>query len=220
MVLINYLLGNWRPILNRTGEHLIIISVAILFALLIGISLGIFIYFREKYAGLAMGVVSVLFTIPSLALFGILILILAPFKVGIGKVPAIIALTIYSLLPITRNTYTSLKQTDPSIIQSAYGMGMTARQVVFMIMFPISLPVVMAGIRNAVVVGVGVGTISYLIGAGGLGYFIFEGIQRTNNNMILAGTILISFLGIMLNYLLMVVENVITPRGLKLGTRK
>lgn len=97
---------------------------------------------------------------------------------------------------------------------------MTSRQVVFRVMFPISLPVIMAGIRNAVVVGVGVGTISYLIGAGGLGYFIFEGIQRTNNNMILTGTMLISFLGIILNYLHMVVENVITPRGLKLGTRK
>lgn len=156
-----------------------------------------------------------LFTVPSLAIFGILIVLLSPVKLGIGKFPAIIALLIYSLLPITRNTYTALKQIDPAIIEQAEGMAFTRNRIILNIMMPFSIPLIMSGIRNSFIVGVGVATISHLIGAGGIGYFIFEGIARTNRSTTLAVTFIVSLLGISLNYLLLLFEKIIIPRGLR-----
>lgn len=211
----DYFLKNLDLIIKRSYEHLSILTISIIFAIIIGVSLGIYIYKNEKIANFVIGIFSVLFTIPSLALFGILIVILSPFKAGIGKIPSIIALTLYSTLPIIRNTYTSIKQIDPSIIEAAKGMGMTDFQIVKNIRIPLSLPIIMAGIRNSVVIGVGITTIAFLIGAGGLGYFIFEGIERTNRSMILSGVFVITLLGIGLNYLLIFIEDILTPKGLK-----
>jgi len=154
-------------------------------------------------------------TIPSLALFGIMVALLAPFKMGLGIVPAVSAITIYSLLPITRNTSLALNQVKPGIIEAARGIGMSKNQILWKIKIPLSIPVIMSGIRIAIVMGISVATYASLIAAGGLGYFIFAGIGRANFTMVSVGAILISALGIGMNYFLLKVEDWITPKGLK-----
>ena len=154
-------------------------------------------------------------TIPSLALFGIMVILLAPFKLGLGIVPAIIAIALYSILPITRNTYIGLNQVSQRMIEAAKGMGMTNKQILWKIKIPLSIPIIMAGIRNAIVLGVSVATFASLVAAGGLGYFIFAGIGRSNLRMVLVGAVLVSILGISVNYFLLMVEDWITPKGLK-----
>jgi osmoprotectant transport system permease protein len=145
-----------------------------------------------------------------------MVVLLAPLRLGIGITPAILAIMIYSLLPIIRNTYTALNQVNPRMIEAAKGIGMTQFQVLFKIKLPLSIPVIMAGVRNAIVLGISVATFASLIGAGGLGTFIFSGISRNNFYMILTGTILVAVLGIGMNYLLMKAEHWLTPRGLKI----
>ncbi len=212
---LNYILNNWSVILERMGEHIIIIGSSLFFAVIIGIPLGIFIYSHKRFANPIITTISIIFTIPSLALFGMLVILLSPIHMGIGKAPAVVALTTYSLLPITRNTYISLKEVDRPIVGAAYGVGMSRMQVISKVMVPLSLLLIMAGIRNAAVMGVGIGTIAFLIGGGGLGFFIFEGIARTNQQMIIAGTTMIALLGIFTNYVLLYIEEIITPKGLK-----
>lgn len=154
-------------------------------------------------------------TIPSMALFALMVVLLAPFGLGLGLTPAVIAITIYSLLPILRNTNTALNQIDASMIDAARGIGMSDAQVMWKVKIPLSLPVIMAGVRNAIVLGVSVAAFASLVAAGGLGFFIFSGIARSNLMMVLVGAVLISLLGITANYLLMKIEWIVTPRGLK-----
>ena len=156
-------------------------------------------------------------TIPSLALFGIMVIVLAPVRLGLGVTPAILAIIVYSLLPIVRNTYTALNQVSPGMIEAAKGLGFTKNQILFKVKLPLSIPVIMAGVRNAIVLGISVATYASLVGAGGLGYFIFSGIGRTNSKMVITGAVLVSLLGIGMNYLLLKVEDVVTPKGLKVG---
>lgn len=212
----DYLYKNLDKIFSRTIEHLYIVSISLFLSIFVGILIGILISKNEKFASFALKIISTLFTIPSLSLFGILIVILSPLKIGIGKVPAIIALFIYTLLPITRNTYTAIVNIDKGIIESARGMGMKKREIIFKIIFPLTLPYLMAGIRVGFVLGIGVGVVSFLIGAGGLGYFIFEGIERSNKNMILIGVFLISILSILINYILYFLEKFLTPKGIRI----
>ncbi|MGB9843982.1 MAG: ABC transporter permease [Caldisericia bacterium] len=210
-----YLLNNLSAILKRTYEHLYIVSISLIISMILGIIIGILISRDKKIASIILKIISILFTIPSLSLFGILISILSPFKLGIGKFPAIIALIIYTLLPITRNTYTAIMSIDKGVIESAKGMGMNRGEIIRKIIFPLSIPLLMAGIRNGFVLGIGVGTISFLIGAGGLGYYIFEGIERSNNNMIFTGVVTISLLSIFINYSLYFIEHSLTPKGVR-----
>lgn len=212
----DYLLKNLDKIFSRTLEHFYVVSISLLLSIPFGILIGILISKNNRLASFVLKLISTLFTIPSLSLFGILIVILSPLKVGIGKIPAIIALFIYTLLPITRNTYTAIVNIDKGIIESAKGMGMKDIEITFKIIFPLSLPYIMAGIRVGFVLGIGVGVISFLIGAGGLGYFIFEGIERSNKDMILTGVFLISILSILINYFLYFLEKIFTPKGIKL----
>ena len=158
---------------------------------------------------------SIMMTIPSLALFGLMVILLAPFNLGLGIVPAVIAITLYSMLPITRNTYIAINQVPEGTIEAARGMGMTKQQILWRVKLPLSIPVIMAGIRNAMVLGVSIATFASLVAAGGLGYFIFSGIGRSNLRMVLVGAILVSILGIGVNYFLLLVEDWITPKGLK-----
>jgi len=145
-----------------------------------------------------------------------MVILLAPFKLGLGMVPAIIAIALYSLLPITRNTYIGLNQVPQGMIEAAKGMGMSSKQILWKIKIPLSIPVIMAGIRNAIVLGVSVATFASLVAAGGLGFFIFAGIGRSNLKMVLVGAILVSALGIGVNYFLLTVEDWVTPKGLKI----
>lgn len=203
-------------IIQEFVRHIQIIAISIPFALIISVPLGFYISPRPKLAQIVIYITSIMMTIPSLALFGLMVVLLAPFNLGLGIVPAVIAITLYSMLPITRNTYIAINQVSEGMIEAARGMGMTKQQILWRVKLPLSIPVIMAGVRNAIVLGVSVATFATLVAAGGLGYFIFSGIARSNLRMVLVGAILVSILGIGVNYFLMLLEIWITPKGLKL----
>jgi len=202
-------------IIQEFLRHIQIIAFSIPFALIVSVPLGFYISPRPKLAQVVIYITSIMMTIPSLALFGLMVVLLAPFNLGLGIVPAVIAITLYSMLPITRNTYIAINQVPEGMIEAAKGMGMTKKQVLWRVKLPLSIPVIMAGVRNAIVLGVSVATFASLVAAGGLGYFIFSGIARSNLRMVLVGAILVSILGIGVNYFLMLIEEWITPKGLK-----
>ncbi len=174
-------------ILLRTGEHIILVTIAMSFAIAIGIPLGIFITRYPRFATPILTIANAIQTIPSLAIFGFLISV--PLLGGIGKTPAIVALTLYALLPLIRNTYIGINGIDPAICEAAIGMGMTDRQLLFQVEIPLATGVILAGVRVATVICVGITTIAAAIGGGGLGVFIFRGIATVNDRLILAGAI-------------------------------
>lgn len=196
-------------------EHAYLSMVSIAIAIIISVPLGIFLTRKPKIADPIIGITSVFQTIPSLAL----LVFLVPF-IGTGKVPAIIALTIYGLLPILRNTYIGIRGVDRSTVEAGVGMGMTSRQVLTMIELPLSLSVIMGGVRTAAVLIVGVATIAGLIGAGGLGDLIFRGLQTYNSGLILAGAIPSALLAILLDYVLKKVEMAAQPGKMSKRARK
>ncbi|MBE9168059.1 ABC transporter permease subunit [Pleurocapsales cyanobacterium LEGE 06147] len=202
-------------ILLRTGEHLILVAIAITVATIVGIPLGILITRKPKLAQPILGFANALQTIPSLAIFGFLISV--PFLGGIGKVPAIVALTLYALLPLIRNTYIGIKSVDPAIIEAGRGMGMTDRQLLLQVEIPLALGVILAGVRVATVICVGVATIAAAIGGGGLGVFIFRGIATVNNDLILAGAIPAAFIALMADFFLGWLEKMLTRRKIRKG---
>ncbi len=215
-----YILRYWGQILNQLLRHMEIVGLSIPFSIAIGVPVGIGIANRPKLSKVVLYIASVLMTIPSLALFGFMVILLAPIKAGIGMTPAVIALIVYSMLPIIRNTLVAIKGVDPGMVEAAKGMGMTRRQILFKVRMPLAVPVIMAGVRNAAVLGVSVATIAYLIGAQGLGYYIFAGISRTNLSMVLTGTVFVAILGIGTNFGLLKVEDVLTPKGLRISRAK
>jgi osmoprotectant transport system permease protein len=181
---------------EQTMAHIGLTCISLLIAVVIGLPLGIWIARQSKAAWPVLGIAGVLQTIPSIALLGFMIPLL-----GIGALPAITALFLYALLPIIRNTYTGITGVDPSVTESARGMGMTARQILFGVELPLAMPVILAGIRTATVINVGVATLAAYIAAGGLGEFIFGGIALNNTQMILAGAIPAALLAILLSLL-------------------
>jgi osmoprotectant transport system permease protein len=199
-------------ILRLTLEHLSLTGIAIGSAILIGVSLGVLLSRLQWLATPVLGTASVIQTIPSLAILGFMIPLL-----GIGFPPAIAALFLYALLPIIRNTYTSVVGIDPALIESATGMGMTRRQILLSVRLPLALPVIMAGIRTSTVICVGIATLCAFIGAGGLGTLIFRGISMVNNKSILAGAIPAALLALALDFLLGRLEKLLSPKGLELG---
>ncbi|WP_373540367.1 glycine betaine ABC transporter substrate-binding protein [Chamaesiphon sp.] len=174
-------------ILLRSGEHIILVTVAMLVAIAIGIPLGIFITRRPRLAPPILGIANALQTIPSLAIFGFLISV--PFLGGIGKNPAIVALILYALLPLIRNTYIGINNVDPAVREAAVGMGMTDWQLLTQVELPLASGVILGGIRVATVISVGIATIAAAIGGGGLGVFIFRGLATVNSQLILTGAI-------------------------------
>ncbi|KIL48764.1 choline ABC transporter permease [Jeotgalibacillus alimentarius] len=197
-------------IVEATLEHLYLSFTAIFIAIIISLPLGIFISRKQKVAEFYIGVTAVFQTIPSLALFGFLVPIM-----GIGFETALIALIIYALLPILRNTYTGITGVDQAIIEAGKGMGMTDRQILFKIELPLSLPFLMAGIRTATVLTVGVATLATFVGAGGLGDVIWRGLQSYNNSLVLAGAIPVALLALLFDFILKMLEKKTTPKGLK-----
>jgi len=176
-----------QDILELTSQHLGLVLVSMLIATAIGIPLGIFLTRRAAYRTVLLGFANVMQTIPSLALFGFLIPV--PFIGGIGKRTAIIALVMYALLPILRNTLAGILGVDPAVRESAVAMGMTDRQLLWQVELPLAARTIMAGVRIATVATVGTATIAAAIGAGGLGVFIFRGIASVDTVQILAGAI-------------------------------
>ncbi|MFQ5776948.1 MAG: ABC transporter permease [Terriglobia bacterium] len=178
---------NRGEVLALTLEHVALVAAAMLIAVLIGVPFGILITRRTGLRRWVLGAANVVQTVPSLALFGFLIPV--PWIGGIGARTAIVALALYALLPIIRNTYTGIAGVDPAVVEAARGMGMTEVQLLWQVEIPLSLGVMLAGIRVATVISVGIATIAAAIGAGGLGMFIFRGLTMVNNQVILAGAI-------------------------------
>ncbi|HYL83280.1 MAG TPA: ABC transporter permease [Candidatus Angelobacter sp.] len=191
-------------IFGATLDHLELVVIAMLIAILIGVPLGMFIVQRPALRAIALGVANIFQTIPSLALFGFLIPI--PFIGGIGKRTAIVALVLYALLPILRNTYVGLTGIDPAVSEAAEAMGMTRVQILFRVRFPLALAVILAGIRTATIITIGVATIAAAIGAGGLGTFIFRGVALVSDSLILAGAIPAAVLALLADFLLGLLE--------------
>jgi osmoprotectant transport system permease protein len=182
-----FLLRNRSEVFERSIEHLGLVGASMAISLCVGLPLGVALVRRTKLQRWVIGAANVVQTIPSLALFGFLIPV--PWIGGVGASTAIVALSLYALLPILQNTVTGIAGVDPAVIESARGMGMTPRQVLWQVQLPLAAPVLLAGVRVATVLCIGVTTIAAAIGAGGLGVFIFRGVAMVNNQVILAGAI-------------------------------
>ncbi|MGI9036451.1 MAG: ABC transporter permease/substrate-binding protein [Pyrinomonadaceae bacterium] len=200
MSLLEFLKQNWSEIFALTREHLFLVFVSTALAVLIGVPLGILLTRKKSLQTPVLGVANILQTVPSLALFGLLIPI--AYIGGIGARTAIIALTVYSFLPIIRNTVTGISGVDAKIKEAATAMGMTDFQILRMVELPLAAPVILTGIRVAVVIAVGVATIAAAVGAGGLGTYIFRGLRQNDNNLLLAGAIFSALLALFADFAL------------------
>ena len=200
----SFFMEHRAEILGATLEHVELVLISMVIAMFIAVPLGMFVVQRPALRAISIGVANVFQTIPSLALFGFLIPI--PFIGGIGKRTAIVALVLYALLPILRNTYVGLSGIDPAVLEAAEAMGMTPSQVLFRVRFPLALAVILAGIRTATIITIGIATIAAAIGAGGLGTFIFRGVALVSDSLILAGAIPAALLALIADFLLGLAE--------------
>ncbi len=187
MSFLEFLAGRWTEILSLTLEHVVLVVISTVAGVLIAVPLGLAITRLPALGRPVLGFAGVIQTVPSLALFGLLIPL--PFIGGIGSRTAIIALVLYALLPILRNTVTGVRQVDPAILDAANGMGMTDWQRLTLVEVPLALPSIFSGIRIATVVGVGLVTIAAAVGAGGLGSLIFRGLAMLDSRLLFAGAI-------------------------------
>jgi osmoprotectant transport system permease protein len=194
-------------------QHILLSGTAIIFITIIGLFLGVYITRNKKSAGIVLGMANFLYTIPSIALFGFLVAVS-----GIGNKSALIALTVYGVLPIIRNTYVGISEVDPQIIESAVAMGSTNSQLLFKIQLPLALPVIIAGFRTMVVMTIALGGIASFIGAGGLGVAIWRGITTNFPEMTAAGSILVAALAVVSDLALGIIEKKIRKRVF--GTEK
>ena len=178
---------HWSEIAAATLDHLFLVAVALLVSIPLSVGLGVLTVQRPRIRTAALTIANIFQTIPSLALFGFLIPI--PFLGGVGKRTAIVALILYALLPILRNTLVGLTEIDPAVIEAATAVGMTDMQILWRVRMPLGLSTILAGIRTATVITIGIATIAAAIGAGGLGTFIFRGVAMVSDAVILAGAI-------------------------------
>lgn len=205
-------------ILLRTQEHVILTITALIIAALIAVPLGILLA-RSRFkrgAQIVMSIAGMFQTIPTLALVSLVVLVFAFVHLPtVGTLPALVALIVYALLPILRNTFIGIKQVDPNVIEVAKGMGMTRRQILFKVELPLSMPVIMGGIRIAAVWTIGIATLCALVGAGGLGDLILKGLRSYLLDYLLAGTIPAAILALLFDGILALLENWMTPKGVK-----
>jgi osmoprotectant transport system permease protein len=204
-----FILQNHTEVLELTAEHLWLVGASIALAVLIGIPLGILITRWPVWSKPVLGGANVIQTIPSLALFGFLLP--APWIGARADRLAILALTLYALLPLIRNTYTGIRGVDRAVVEAGRGMGMTDRQLLWQVELPLALGVIIAGVRVAAVISIGLATIAAAIGAGGLGEYIFRGLAMVNNQVILAGAIPAAALAILTDVSLGWVEKRLAP---------
>lgn len=205
-----FLMEKGGELIARTGEHIFISAVSLALGVLFAVPLGILLTRTKRTASIVIGLASALQTVPSLALLALMIPIF-----GVGRFPAIVALFIYSLLPILRNTYIGIKNVDPDYKDAAKGMGMTNTQSIFMVELPIAIPTIMSGIRLAAVYVVAWATLASYIGAGGLGDFIFSGLNLYRADLIFGGTIPVALIALSADLLLGVLEKKLTPIALR-----
>lgn len=205
---------NYISILQMTEEHLSLVLVAVGVAVLTGVPIGIAITRNERAAKIILYIASIIITIPSIALFGVMIPILSIINQGIGYLPAVLAVILYSQLPIIRNTYTAINNIDPALREAARGIGMKPIERLTKVEIPLAIPVIMAGVRTAVVMNIGVMAIAAYIGAGGLGQLISRGITQTDSTQLIIGAFAVSLLAIIADYLLLLIERKFTPKGI------
>ncbi len=187
MNVFEFMWTNRAQVLQLTGEHLVLVLISVVIALVIGVPLGVLMTRRPALSRPILTFANIVQTIPSLALFGFLVPL--PVIGGIGARTAIVVLLLYSLLPIIRNTFTGISGVDPAVREAGRGMGMTDSQLLWKVELPLAMAVIFAGIRVATVIAVGVATIAAAVGAGGLGMFIFRGVSMLDYRLILAGAI-------------------------------
>ncbi len=215
MNLFVFLQENYSTAMYLTWEHLWMVGLSLLIAICTGVPTGIFITRNKQLAQKVIGGANVIMTVPSIALFGLMLPILAVFGHGLGKVPAIIALVLYAELPIVRNTYVAIKNVDPALVDAGKGMGMSKWQLLREVEIPMAVPVIIAGLRTAVVMIIGIAAIAAYVGAGGLGVFIQQGIARSHESMVLAGALCVSLLAVVVDLAMGFLEKRVTPRGMK-----
>jgi len=206
---INFIISNSGEVVEKILEHIQLSFTAVLLACAIGVPLGFLIVNRKKLSDIVIGIANIIQTIPSLALFALIL----PF-LGIGATPAIFALFLYALLPIIKNTVIGIRNVDPAIRQAATGMGMTKTQILFKVEIPLAISVIMGGVRIAAVSCIGITTIATLIGAGGLGDFIYRGLSVFNMPMILTGALFSALLALFFDFFLGLLEKKLTSEGL------
>ncbi|WP_346916444.1 glycine betaine ABC transporter substrate-binding protein [Clostridium sp.] len=210
MNIFEYFLQNKTQIISLLIEHIELTAISVGLAILIGVPLGILISYVKKLNKPILGMTNIIQAIPSMALLGLFIPLL-----GIGTLPAVTTVVLYSLLPIIKNTYTGISNINPQTIEAAKGIGLTKFQILTKIQIPLALPIIMAGVRISSVTAVGLMTIASFIGAGGLGYLVFSGIRTVNNNQILAGAIPACLLALVVDFLAGTVEKLVTPISLQ-----
>jgi len=213
-----YMMENPDMVAGWAADHLMIIGVAISISLILGIFIGVVISVpgREALADSVLYLAEIVMTIPSMALFGLLMLVLAGIGLSaIGFLPAVIALIVYGQLPILRNTHIAIKSVDPHMIEAGKGMGMSNWQILYKVELPLALPVILAGLRNSIVLLIGIAAIAALIGAGGLGVPIFRGLRTARYDLIVIGGVTVSIFALIIDGVMTLLERWITPRGLK-----
>ncbi|MFP4237448.1 MAG: ABC transporter permease [Desulfonatronovibrio sp.] len=216
MNIIVFIQDNLSLTLFLTWEHVWLVAISLAIAMGTGIPIGIAITRSKNLAQKVIGGANVIMTVPSIALFGLMLPVLAIVGQGLGKVPAVIALVLYSMLPIIRNTYIAIKNVDPAIVDAGRGMGMSKWELLREVEIPLAVPVILAGLKTAAVMNIGIAAIAAYIGAGGLGVFIQQGIARSHESMILTGALAVSLLAIVVDLGMSFLEKAVTPKGLKL----
>jgi len=215
MNVFDYLASSWPELLQLTLQHMWLVAIAVGCAIVAGVPLGILINRHDWLAGPLLGLATLVLTLPSIALFGLMIPFFSRFGQGIGAAPAITAVFLYSLLPIMRNTYLALHNVDAGIKEAGTGIGMTSWQRLRLVELPLAVPVILAGVRTAVVMNIGVMTIAAVIGAGGLGTLILRAIGQSSMMKLLVGAVLVSLLAIVADRLLQMLQRALTPKGVQ-----
>lgn len=215
MSFIQYFAENRGQIFSLFLEHIQLTAIAVGLAILIGVPLGILVSYIRKASKPVLGIASVVQAVPSMALLGLAIPLL-----GIGTLPAVVVVLLYSLLPIIKNTYTGIQGINPEMVEAAKGIGMSQFQVLYKVQIPQALPVIMAGVRISAVTAVGLMTMAAFIGGGGLGVLVFAGIRTVDNAQIVSGALPACVLALLVDYLFGVIEKLVTPISLQLGGLK
>lgn len=208
--MMTFLQTNGGELLYKTGEHLYISLIAVVLGIIVAVPIGVALTRMKKGAGAVIGFINIVQTLPSLAILAFFIPLL-----GVGKVPAIVALFFYSVLPILRNTYTGIKGVNKNLLESGKGIGMTGCEQIRLVEIPLAIPIIMAGIRTSTIYLIGWATLASFIGGGGLGDYIFIGLNLYQPEYIIGGAVPVTILAIIIDYVLAVTERKVTPKGLQ-----
>lgn len=212
MKFIEFITKHQAVILSSLTQHIYLVCISVVVGIIVSIPAGILLSRHKKAAENILAVVGVVQTIPGLVMLGLALLLF-----GVGNTPALVVLSIYSILPILRNTYTGLTEVQPGLIEAGYGIGMTSAQLLFKVQLPLALPSIISGIRISTVYIVSWAALAALIGAGGLGDLIWTGLSTYNTNYILAGAVPSAILAFLFSGLIGAVQRLATPRGLRGG---